>query len=304
MEKISICIPTYNREDYLRRAIECCVFTVENYDICLYIQDNASPDNTESVVKSFGNSNIFYERNERNMGIKYNFNRLVERAQGEYIFFLTDDDYILPGSVKRLLEFLDEYNPDFVSSDMGIFYEKQKIFSTDSACDFTGIADAESVIKIFLHSNVLSRCCYKKSSISGWRMDLRYSNVYPNLVLLMDLIIHKKKICYFNHPLIMHIWENEIYWDVDFGRKLGVKHEDLIDDCRLAIIEILNAARETLGEDLYRQYCWHMFLLDGMVLSELPDDMHFKAKKILMFKKVRNYMLGKAVALKRTILGI
>lgn len=121
MEKISICIPTYNREVYLRKAIESCMFAVENYDICLYIQDNASPDDTESLVKSFVSDKIFYERNKKNMGNRYSLNRLIERAQGEYIFVLTDDDYILPGSMKCLLDFLDEYNPDFVLSNMGVY---------------------------------------------------------------------------------------------------------------------------------------------------------------------------------------
>ena len=303
MATIAVCIPTYNRVEYLKRAIASCVYECNSYGIKIYIQDNASTDSTQKFVTELENPIISYERNEKNIGIVGNINKLFDRTEEDYLLFLTDDDYLLPGAIKLILNFIQSNEIDFFSSDMGVYLEKSKKMYISSSCNKTGILTNEESVDVYISSFVLTRCCFKKKSLTNWRMDLRNSNVYPHKVAIMDMIIHGKKIGYIAEPLVMHTWENEIYWDVDFNRNKGVKHEELIEDCRLAEIEILNAARESLGEDLYRQYCWQMFLTGDMLISELPDSIKYEARKVWGKKKIKDYVFSNMLKLKKIVFG-
>ncbi len=112
LPKISICIPTYNCEQYIRAAIESAV-SDEELDAEIVVVDNASADNTVSVVRGLmddarGRIRLFV--NEQNIGMAGNFNRCLEYAQGAYIKFLMADDLLLPGCVRKLSCILDS-NP-------------------------------------------------------------------------------------------------------------------------------------------------------------------------------------------------
>jgi len=104
----SIIIPTFNRADIVSNAIKSILGqTYTNWE--LIVVDDGSTDNTEEVVNSFGDTRIkyFYKKNEER-SIARNFG--IDKATGEYISFLDDDDY---------------YLPEFLS----VFYEKILILS-------------------------------------------------------------------------------------------------------------------------------------------------------------------------------
>ena len=91
---VSIGIPTYNRaHSYLRYALRGAVNqTYKNIEII--VSDNCSPDNTESVVKSFNDPRIRYYRQKNNIGPLDNRNFCLEQSQGQYFLLLFDDDVI------------------------------------------------------------------------------------------------------------------------------------------------------------------------------------------------------------------
>jgi glycosyltransferase involved in cell wall biosynthesis len=108
MPKVTVAIPTYNRERYLGQAIQS-VLDQTYTDLELLIVDNASSDNTEKLVKSLSDTRLRYVRNDFNMGIIANWNRAVELSQGEYLLILGDDDKLLPRFLATSVEILDEY---------------------------------------------------------------------------------------------------------------------------------------------------------------------------------------------------
>jgi glycosyltransferase involved in cell wall biosynthesis len=91
---VTVGIPTYNRPDGLRRALECVTGqTYRNLEIL--ISDNASPgDETQSVVDSFmrNDSRIIYVRHPINKGAYFNFKFVLDRARGDYFMWFADDD--------------------------------------------------------------------------------------------------------------------------------------------------------------------------------------------------------------------
>ncbi|WP_342305945.1 glycosyltransferase family A protein [Methanolobus sp. ZRKC5] len=91
--KISICIPTLNRMDYLKVAIKSCLSqTYHNFEIV--ISDNNSDDSTEQMVSSFSDSRIKYVKHGQRVPLVANLNRCIEQASGDFLTFLCDDDYL------------------------------------------------------------------------------------------------------------------------------------------------------------------------------------------------------------------
>ncbi len=103
---LSICIPTFNRADFLRYNL---LSITGQFDadpslagvVEVVISDNASADNTKEMVASFIEKypNIVYNRNETNIGFDRNLNNAVRLAGGKYCFTLGDDDALFPGAL-------------------------------------------------------------------------------------------------------------------------------------------------------------------------------------------------------------
>jgi glycosyltransferase involved in cell wall biosynthesis len=95
----TIGIPTFNRAGWVVDAIRSALNQTQQ-SVEVIVCDNASTDNTQDVVRQFGNQ-IRYIRNEQNIGAQANFCKLVDLAQGEYFSWLQDDDLINGRFVER-----------------------------------------------------------------------------------------------------------------------------------------------------------------------------------------------------------
>jgi abequosyltransferase len=113
--KLSICIPTYNREKYLKEALDSIVNQLDDtikdrVEIC--VSNNASSDNTRKLVESYKEftPHITYFCWDKNMGADLNFLKVTEIAHGKYCWFLSSDDILEPNALKIMLKEIDK-NP-------------------------------------------------------------------------------------------------------------------------------------------------------------------------------------------------
>ena len=121
MTKVSIIMPTYNREKIIKKAIKSVVEQSEK-DIELIIVDDGSTDNTDEVVKNFNDSRIkYYKRKNHGIGASRNFG--LEKATGEYITFLDSDDYLDNDFVKKMYSEIKKKKLDILVCDYIGFYE-------------------------------------------------------------------------------------------------------------------------------------------------------------------------------------
>lgn len=109
LPKVSICIPTYNRRDYLKEAL-ASVFAQTYKDYEIVIVDDGSTDGTEEMIKNAGYNVRYHCTNH--IGQSAARNKLITLAQGEYISFLDSDDVLFPDAVQRLMRVIDIYGPD------------------------------------------------------------------------------------------------------------------------------------------------------------------------------------------------
>ncbi len=106
---VSICIPTYNQERFLKETIESAIRqSFVNFEVI--VVDDCSTDSTAEIARNYAflDSRIRFLANSANLGMVPNWNRCLELARGIYIKFLFGDDLLTsPDTLKRMVEILD-----------------------------------------------------------------------------------------------------------------------------------------------------------------------------------------------------
>jgi len=106
---VSICIPTHNRPDFLKQALQSALNqTYKNIEIV--ISDNSDNDETQKYVDSMKDKRINYYRSASNLAFFLNINMAAQFAHGTYIKYLLDDDLLKPDCVSKMVKVLEQ-NP-------------------------------------------------------------------------------------------------------------------------------------------------------------------------------------------------
>jgi glycosyltransferase involved in cell wall biosynthesis len=102
--KVSIGVPVYNGERFIRRAIES-VLSQTFTDLELIISDNASVDGTQEICEHFAASDdrVRYSRQPTNVGALGNFAAVLSMSRSRYFSWLAHDDYYLRNDHVNLL---------------------------------------------------------------------------------------------------------------------------------------------------------------------------------------------------------
>lgn len=122
--KISVVMPVYNGERYLKEAMES-VLNQTFKDFEFIIINDGSTDSTEKIIQGFSDPRIVYLDNGGNLGLSRSFNRGIQVARGEYIARMDADDISLPDRFEKQIKFL-EANPQ-----IGVLGSNIKIIGTN-----------------------------------------------------------------------------------------------------------------------------------------------------------------------------
>lgn len=112
---VSIVLPVYNGEKYLRESIDSiCAQTWRNWE--LIIVDDGSTDKTAEIAKEYAakDQRIFYYKNEQNLRLPKNLNRGFSLAKGEYLTWTSDDNMYLPIAIEKMVKQLEVSHAEFV----------------------------------------------------------------------------------------------------------------------------------------------------------------------------------------------
>jgi len=149
-KNVSIVIPTYNRSEYLKTAIDSCLNQTVSCEVI--VVDHGSTDNTPDVAAGYGDL-IKYVRRELDSGVHFSWLDGILHAKHELIHLNFDDDWIEPSFIEKCLEqFSDDVG--MVLSDANIYFEdtdsyNKNIFHLHSK---SGIYKVDALISFNLKS--------------------------------------------------------------------------------------------------------------------------------------------------------
>ncbi len=178
-ELISVVIPSYNRKDFICRAIDSVL--KQNYkDVEIIIVDDGSTDGTFEFLNNQYVSipNVFIYKNEKNSGAGFSRKSGYQKSKGAYIIFMDDDDYYTN------YEFFDHAidvfrkmnNVGMVSSSSTIEYVKENKFE-DSIMNISGLMEKSEYMSEFqqkyMKSNSTFTTIFRKKTLA----DANFNNV-------------------------------------------------------------------------------------------------------------------------------
>ncbi|MFC1559879.1 glycosyltransferase [Candidatus Margulisiibacteriota bacterium] len=249
--KISVCLPTYNKANYIGEAIESALNqTFKEFE--LIILDDGSTDNTGKIISKFKDPRIKYHRNDKNTGMTQAWNKALSFASGKYITILHHDDRYSPKMLETESKFLDG-NPDvgLVHSACSIIDEKGSLrwlhkykefknyglFKTAKAKK-THVVDGHEFMKdiimdcfIRFPTVMVRRECYEK--LGNYKKEFVLGADWN---MWMRIALHPYKIGYIDEPLAS--WRRH---SKNTTASLVSSGEARIDDYRV-VIDILKEA--------------------------------------------------------------
>lgn len=186
---LDICIITYNRASYLEATIDKLLNSP--FERCkIYVCDNCSTDNTQSIVEKYGDK-VEIHRNRFNIGLGANIMRALEYGVKPYIWILGDDD-------DYDFEQTDDLIPIFSEGEIGLI---QVGAHTDVPWNFGGqtINTRTAVEKgypFFRFSSFIGCDIYKrdiaiKFAVPGYN---NIVNTYPHMPLMLSFYEENKPI--------------------------------------------------------------------------------------------------------------
>ncbi len=112
--KISIVIPTRNGAPYLRYCLETCLAS-DDRDLEVIVSDNNSTDGTQEMIAAFSDSRLHYYNTGANLSMRQNFEFALDKATGDYIIYIGDDDGVLKNGLATLRRVLEKYRPGVIN---------------------------------------------------------------------------------------------------------------------------------------------------------------------------------------------
>ncbi|MDY6488852.1 glycosyltransferase family 2 protein [Acinetobacter faecalis] len=163
---LSVCIVTYNQEDYIFKTIESMLNQKVNFDYEIIVGDDCSTDNTRKIVQSFVGKYPFIIKpifHEKNVGPIENIKSVYKKARGKYICHLDGDDYALPNKLQKQFDILEK-NSDcsICSHSMQFVDEHGKYVKTWSHLEGKySLNDLYENLPFFAHSSKMFRNDFK-----------------------------------------------------------------------------------------------------------------------------------------------
>lgn len=255
-ELISVIVPIYNSEKYLKRCIESIV--KQKYDnIEIILINDGSTDNSLKIIEEFmKKDNRIVLINQENQGVSNSRNRGIEASKGKYIIFIDSDDYILEDYIDNLMSNAN----------------RNRLVVTNFSNIKSGCVSIKQYLKYIITGKIRGVCwgyLFEKEKIKNIRFDNNTSYMedtiflvntileYYNIVILKEnLYFHEensdsltRSLSNINKKINGYLYSIEKIEDVLKSKKLyTAEYEKYLNNRKIKIVEAEISTTRTIDE--------------------------------------------------------
>jgi glycosyltransferase involved in cell wall biosynthesis len=196
---VSVIIPVYNTEAYLKRCLDS-VHKQTYLNIEVLLVNDGSTDNSQAILEEFHKRDKrFMVLKKENGGLSDARNYGMDRAKGEYYFFVDSDDLIEKKTVELMMKAINKENAEIAVCDMSYLYpDGHTSFSSGGSFSCTSVEKDHSLLfinnsannKIF-HASLFNDLRFPQGM---WYEDLA---VIPTLLTKADRVVKVDESLYY-----------------------------------------------------------------------------------------------------------
>lgn len=260
--KISIIIPVYNVEKYLRKCIES-VLAQDFSDYEVLLIDDGSTDMSGQICDEYAEKYAVVKViHQENMGVGSARNTGIENANGDYLFFVDSDDAVKENILGFLYDVAVGNNSDIVSFGMDYVYEDGRIMATRTPIS-NGIKDIyhKEIFQYFSTDSYVWNKFFKTDLFlnSGVR--------YPENMWYEDLSVNQK-IAFFAKKVTL---TDKVFYKYlqRENSAMHVKNTDRNSDMLTVVSDILEFYKKNNAFDEYYDELCFMTVMHMTVLCSL-----------------------------------
>ena len=134
---LSIIVPAYNVQDYIRKCITSLVNQKTKYKYKVIIVNDGSTDNTMKYLKLYKKYNFVTIIDQKNKGFSGARNKGLDYVSSKYISFVDSDDYVSNNYVEQLMNAAYKHNADIVEGSYQVFSEQGVLEKNIERIDIT-----------------------------------------------------------------------------------------------------------------------------------------------------------------------
>lgn len=129
--KLSIVIPVYNTEMFIRRCLNSIVAqNISANNLEVIIVNDGTKDNSVNIINEFCSQySNFQLINQPNLGLGAARNSGLKKATGDYVWFIDSDDFISDNSIEKILNEVNSHKPDVLTLDFTCTDEKGEVIN-------------------------------------------------------------------------------------------------------------------------------------------------------------------------------
>jgi glycosyltransferase involved in cell wall biosynthesis len=298
---ISIVIPTYHRPTELRRCIRALndeLLTLDGSQrekLEIIISDNGLSGDVNLLLKDVcALCNVVLIRRFKNIGAQRNIINASEISSGQYFMWLTDDDFLLEGSLSYLINSIERY------SGVGYFWGCLPTFDARSGKYFCVAGDSfdkdtlipegrESASKYGRAGWALTRQIYKKDMVD-FSAAYKMENAYFPILMAAKQMIGGSSV-YLSRPYVGHSYYNFEYWE-EWGEDQLFRSLRIFLDSLMALDDAI-CPLPNEREIINNIYKFKKECLDGYFNSKSYSDLVARSGLSEVVGFINNYLSNK-----------
>jgi glycosyltransferase involved in cell wall biosynthesis len=284
MIKVSIVVPVFNVEKYLKKSIECVQKqTVTDWEMILV--DDGSTDRSGEICDCFEKDDkrirVIHKKNSgqsdaRNIGIQY--------AQGEYLYFMDSDDSIAPNLLEETVKKADEKKADIVMFDFITTEEKTGASQVYKMSDIPRnlLFSLEKCPQIIFAAPGPCNKLYRRDYWNSLDLSFPSGRIYEDLSLIPRTYVNTDKILYIQSDPLYNYLRHE-------GSTMTNKQYKRNYDCRtMAMDDIIRYYTEKRYYDKVKTEL--EFLAFDNIYFQPSKEIVLNDRKSPYLKKFRQYI--------------
>ena len=202
-KKVSVIIPVHNSSKYLKKCLDSVLKqTYKNIEvICI---ENGSKDNSLEILKQYKTIKT-YSLKESGISLARNYG--IEKAKGDYLYFLDSDDYIKENLIEKLVKKLEKDKSDLCYAKYYSFFEEKNKIEKTELYTFD-IFNKKEIITNLHNINLGAPKLYKKEIITNNDVTFPLNTKYEDVYFVLKYIYFSNKISMVNEYLYYYVIHN------------------------------------------------------------------------------------------------